>query len=90
MDDESRSPLLDPDPSGKPMFLPGILLEGARRQKGLTRTEVPEGWLLDFDGELPDHLARSGAAAEDPSRPCFHERLFRWKNGATGYGVTGG
>ena len=90
MADDSRSPLLDHDPSEEPVFLPENLLDGARRQKGLRRTDVPGGCLLDFDGELLDHLARSGAAIEDPSWPCFHTRLFRWKAGAIEYGVIGG
>ena len=90
MADDSRSPLLDHDPSEGPVFLPENLLEGARRQKGLAQGTVPGGCLLDFDGELLDHLARSGAAIEDPSWPCFHTRLFRWKAGATEYGVIGG
>jgi len=88
--DEFRSPILDHNPSEEPVFLPENLLEGARRQKGLARGTVPGGCLLDFDGELLDHLARSGAAIEDPSWPCFHTRLFRWKAEATEYGVIGG
>jgi len=90
MADESRSPILDHDPFEKPVFLPANLLERARQQKGLTRTDVPGGCLLDFDGELLDHLARSGAAVEDRSWPCFHTRLYRWIAGETEYGVIGG
>ena len=90
MDDDSRFPILDHDTSEEPVFLPGNLLERARRQKGLTRTDVPLGCLLDFDGELLDHLVRSGEGVEDPSWPCFHTRLFRWKAGTAEYGVIGG
>lgn len=80
MADDSRSPLLDHDPSEEPVFLPENLIEGARRQKGLARGAVPGGCHLDFDGELLDYLARSGAAIEDPSWPRFHTRLFRMVN----------
>jgi uridine phosphorylase len=85
-----ESPILDHDPDEEPVFLPGNLLEGARRRKGLPRADVPGGCLLDFDGELLDHLVRSGAAVEDPAWPCFHTRLFRWKCGAAEYGIIGG
>jgi len=90
MTDDSRSPLFDHDPSEEPVFLPKNLLDGARRQKGLARSIVPAGCLLDFDGELLDHLVRSGAADADPSWPCFHTRLFRWRTGSAEYGVIGG
>lgn len=90
MEDDSRPPILDHDPAEEPVFLPGNLLEGARRQKGLTRTEVPGGCLLDFDGELLHHLVRSGAAVEDPAWPCFHTRLYRWNADDAEYGVIGG
>lgn len=89
-EDSRPPPLLDHDPSEEPVFLPENLLEGARRQKGLARSAVPAGCLLDFDGELLDHLVRSGAAAADPAWPCFHTRLFRWRAGGGEYGVIGG
>jgi len=90
MTDDSRSPLFDHDPSEEPVFLPKNLLDGARRQKGLARSIVPAGCLLDFDGELVDHLVRSGAADADRSWPCFHTRLFRWKTTEGEYGIIGG
>jgi uridine phosphorylase len=88
--DEYRPPIMDHDPSEEPVFLPGNLLEGARRRKGLRRTGVPPGCLLDFDGELLEHLVRSGAAIEDPAWPCFHTRLYRWNADGAEYGVIGG
>jgi uridine phosphorylase len=51
---------------------------------------VPEGCLLDFDGELVEHLAAAGKAREDAAWPCFHTRLFRWRAGNAEYGVIGG
>ncbi|GAB4364607.1 MAG: hypothetical protein Kow00128_06430 [Deltaproteobacteria bacterium] len=90
MADDSRSPLFEHDPSEEPVFRPENLLEGARRQKGLARGSVPAGCLLDFDGELLDHLVRSGAAVPDRTWPCFHTRLFRWRAGEAEVGVIGG
>jgi uridine phosphorylase len=83
-------PLLSHDPEERPVFLPGNLLEAARVRKGLIKAVVPEGCLLDFDGELADHLVSSGRAVADPSWPCFHTRLYRWKAGKAEYGVIGG
>jgi len=83
-------PLLEHEPSEKPVFTAANLLEGARIRKGLSRVIVPAGCLLDFDGELVQHLADTGRAAEDSAWPCFHTRLFRWREGSAEYGVIGG
>jgi uridine phosphorylase len=88
--DGFRSPLLDHDPADPPVFLPGNLLEAARVKKGLPKTAVPYGCLLDFDGELVEHLVATGRAAAEPAWPCFHTRLFRWKTAGADYGVIGG
>ncbi|MBI5420202.1 MAG: nucleoside phosphorylase [Deltaproteobacteria bacterium] len=90
MVDKLRSPLLDHDPGDPPVFLPGNLLEAARRRKRLPRITAPAGCLLDFDGELADHLLATGRAAVEPAWPCFHTRLLRWKAGGAECGVIGG
>lgn len=90
MADDFRSPLQDHDPAESPVFLPGNLLEAARVKKGLPKTAVPSGCLLDFDGELLDHLLATGRAVAEPAWPCFHTRLFRWKTAGAEYGVIGG
>jgi uridine phosphorylase len=88
--EDTRIPLLEHEPSEKPVFTAANLLEAARIRKGLPRVTVPAGCLLDFDGELVQHLAATGKAAEDPSWPCFHTILFRWREGSAEYGVIGG
>lgn len=90
MADDDRIPLMSHDPDEAPVFLPGNLLEAARIRKGLAKTVVPRACLLDFDGELVDHLVTSGRAAEETAWPCFHTRLFRWRAGRSEYGVIGG
>ncbi len=90
MSDKLRSPLLDHDHNDRPAFLPGNLLEAARVRKGLQPVVVPEGCLLDFDGELLEHLAATGQAVAELAWPCFHTRLFRWKVKGAEYGVIGG
>jgi uridine phosphorylase len=48
---------------------------------------VPDGCLLDFDGELLDHLVATGEAELEPSWPCFHTRLYRWRVDDLEFGV---
>ena len=90
MADKFRPPLLDHDPGEPPVFLPGNLLEAARRRKRLPRMKAPAGCLLDFDGELADHLLAAGRAAAEPAWPCFHTRLLRWRTDGAEHGVIGG
>jgi len=83
-------PLLDHEPSELPVFTAENLLEAGRIRKGLPKVTVPAGCLLDFDGELVQHLADTGSADEDSAWPCFHTRLYRWRAGSSEYGVIGG
>ena len=90
MAEDTRTPLLEHEPSETPVFTAANLLEAARIRKGLPKVSVPAGCLLDFDGELVRHLADTGRAVEDSAWPCFHTRLFRWRKGSAQYGVIGG
>ncbi len=90
MAEDHRSPLLDHDPAEAPVFLARNLLEAARRRKRLPRMKTPAGCLLDFDGELADHLLATRRAVPEPAWPCFHTRLLRWKADGAEYGVIGG
>lgn len=85
-----RIPLLEHEPSETPVFTAANLLEAARIQKGVHKIAVPAGCLLDFDGELVQHLVATGRAGEDSAWPCFHTRLYRWRAGSAEYGVVGG
>jgi uridine phosphorylase len=88
--EDRRLPLLDHDPGESPVFLPGKLLEAARRRKRLPRMKAPAGCLLDFDGELADHLLATGQAVAEPAWPCFHTRLLRWRANGAEFGMIGG
>ncbi len=90
MADDTRIPLLEHEPSESPVFTAVNLLEAARIRKGLPKVAVPAGCLMDFDGELVQHLVETGKAAEDSAWPCFHTRLFRWREGGVEHGVIGG
>lgn len=90
MAENPQIPLLEHDSWEAPVFTAANLLEAARIRKGLPKVSVPAGCLLDFDGELVQHLAVTGRAREDSAWPCFHTRLFRWQEGSAEYGVVGG
>lgn len=90
MPDKDKLPLFEHDHSDEPVFLAGNMLEAARVQKKLSTFIIPEGCLLDFDGELVDFLVASGKAILEPSWPCFHTRLYRWHTNDTEYGIIGG
>jgi uridine phosphorylase len=52
--------------------------------------KAPAGCLLDFDGELVDHLVAAGRADAETAWPCFHTRLYRWEADGAEYGLIGG
>jgi uridine phosphorylase len=83
-------PLLEHEPSETPVFTAANLLEAARIRRGVHKITVPDGCLLDFDGELVQHLAATGRAEEVSAWPCFHTRLYRWRAKGAEYGVIGG
>jgi uridine phosphorylase len=86
----TRLPLEEHDPAAPSVFLPGNLLDGARRYKNLPKDEVPPACLLDMDGELVERLVSSGRAVVDPAWPCFHTRLYRWQVGSAEVGIVAG
>lgn len=86
----SNTPLFEHDHADEPVFLPGNMLESARVQKNLSPLVVPDGCLLDFDGELVDFLVANSAVKLEPSWPCFHTRLYLWQTNGTEYGIIGG
>ena len=90
MFDNDISPLFEHKHTEEPVFLPGNMLEAARIQKNLPPLVVPEGCLLDFDGELVDFLVAKSKAKLEPSWPCFHTRLYLWHANGTEYGIIGG
>ncbi|MDA8429666.1 MAG: nucleoside phosphorylase [Geobacteraceae bacterium] len=90
MSSKDIPPLFEHNHADEPVFLPGNMLESARIQKSLPPVVVPDGCLLDFDGELVDFLVANGKAKLEPSWPCFHTRLYRWTVNETVYGIIGG
>jgi hypothetical protein len=56
-------------------FTPERLMDAVRTERGLTRDAVPPLCVLDFDGDLSDHLAEQGVSTPLTSWACFHTSM---------------
>jgi uridine phosphorylase len=57
-------------------FTPGALIEAVRIKRGLVSVAVPEVCILEFDGDLTDHLVRSKTVFAWRNWACFHSPMF--------------
>jgi len=65
------------------------LLREARRQKGLSRSPVPQVCVLDPDGDLVRRLKSTGRAHQDPAWACYHTDLYRLSEAGLELGLVG-
>ncbi|HQZ38013.1 MAG TPA: nucleoside phosphorylase [Vicinamibacterales bacterium] len=56
-------------------FTPERLMDAVRAERGLAHEAVPPLCVLDFDGDLSDHLAEEGATSPMASWACFHTSM---------------
>ena len=56
-------------------FTPERLMAAVRSERGLSHASVPPLCVLDFDGDLFDHLAAEGATSPSSSWACFHTSM---------------
>jgi uridine phosphorylase len=68
-------------------FTPENLLREARRQKGLRPQAVPDVCVLDPDGDIVRHLVATGRARPERSWPCYHTRLYAFRQGRERLGI---
>ncbi len=71
-------------------FTPQSLLREARRQKGLRPRSVPDVCVHDPDGDIVRHLVATGRAGREPAWPCYHTRLYAYREGRERLGIVGG
>ncbi len=84
-------PVFGPKDYGKPaVFTPANLLREARRQKGLPHGTVPRICVLDPDGDIVEHLRRTGRAEPNPYWACYHTRMHDFVQDGVSYGIVGG
>jgi uridine phosphorylase len=71
------------------VFRPENLLREARRQRQLPDLPVPRVCLLDPDGDIVDHLSRTGAGRRHPGWACYHTQLWATEIDELSLGVVG-
>jgi uridine phosphorylase len=69
-------PLLGHPLDLKSEFTPHDLIEAVRTKRGLISVAVPEVCVLEFDGDLTDHLVQSNAVSPWRNWACFHTPMF--------------
>jgi uridine phosphorylase len=81
-------PLYRPKATAEPsVFRVEALLREARRQRRLPEQLVPQVCLLDPDGDVVRHLARSGHATRLEAWACYHSELWLTARGGQQIGV---
>jgi uridine phosphorylase len=71
------------------VFRPAALLREARRQKGLTKVEVPATCILDPDGDIVRRLRRENRSRPFESWPCYHTQLDTFELAGQTVGIIG-
>lgn len=56
-------------------FTPDRLMAAVRAERGLPEQAVPPVCVLDFDGDLFDHLIAAGISSRSSSWACFHTSM---------------
>jgi uridine phosphorylase len=80
------SPLFQHALSSPSAFTPERLMAAVQAERGLAQVTVPPLCVLDFDGDLSDHLAATGLSSPWSSWACFHTSM----RAATIEGITCG
>ena len=65
------------------------LLREARRQKSLTRVQVPRICVLDPDGDIVRRLVRTRGIERDTGWACYHTDLYAFTHEETRFGIIG-
>ena len=72
----SQIPLLRHPLETASAFTPESLIGAVKVSRGLPSVCVPDVCVLEFDGDLTDHLVQSGAVQPWPTWACFHTPMF--------------
>jgi uridine phosphorylase len=69
-------PLLEHPLETASAFTPESLIDAVKVSRKLPSISVPDVCVLEFDGDLTDHLVQSGAVQPWPTWACFHTPMF--------------
>ncbi len=84
------SPISRPKALAEPsVFEPANLVREGRRQRGRTDDPVPRVCLLDPDGDVVQHLRRTGTSARHAGWACYHTELWTVDHRGVELGVVG-
>jgi uridine phosphorylase len=75
MTPDDSLPLLQHPLDAASAFTPERLMSAVRADRGLSQQAVPPLCVLDFDGDLFDHLAATGISEPSSSWACFHTAM---------------
>jgi uridine phosphorylase len=75
MTPDDSIPLLQHPLEAASAFTPERLMSAVRAERGLSQQGVPPLCVLDFDGDLFDHLAATGRSEPSLSWACFHTAM---------------
>jgi uridine phosphorylase len=76
INDRNDLPLLNHPLDVQSEFTPQALIEAVRTKRRLASVAVPEVCILEFDGDLTDHLVQSKAVFSWGNWACFHTPMF--------------
>lgn len=69
------------------VFTAENLLREARRQKSISEGNIPSVCILDPDGDIADHLIRTGQALIHQHWACYHTKLYSFTHDGIEYGI---
>jgi uridine phosphorylase len=71
------------------VFTPDNLLREARRQNSIPAGAVPEICVLDPDGDIAQHLVKTGQARCNPNWACYHTWMYNFDLAGNECGIIG-
>ena len=71
------------------VFTPDNLLREARRQNSIPAGAVPEICVLDPDGDIVQHLVKTGQARCNPNWACYHTWMYNFDLAGIECGILG-
>lgn len=77
------------DAKARSVFQPEALLREARRQKGVSISDVPPVCILDPDGDIVRRLRKEGRVKTFGNWPCYHTELDTFELAGRTVGIIG-
>ena len=71
------------------LFDPESLLREARRQKNISKKQVPSICILDPDGDIASNLVATGRAKINSYWACYHTKLYNFVYKGVEFGIVG-